>query len=119
LRIVLLPESMLLAEQEHRNSHTSRLPHNNTVEHDARRTRARRLAQRCNLGPGSDLAIFLQQKMAVGAGLRYLRLPETQKRFEAEGAETDFRTPEEVRKMLPIETAKWANVAKVANIRGQ
>jgi len=50
---------------------------------------------------------------------RYLRLPETQKRFEAEGAETDFRTPEEVRKMLPVEIAKWANVAKVANIRGQ
>jgi tripartite-type tricarboxylate transporter receptor subunit TctC len=50
---------------------------------------------------------------------RYLGLPEIQKRFEAEGAETDFRTPEEVRKMLPVEIAKWANVAKVANIRGQ
>ena len=46
-------------------------------------------------------------------------MPETQKRFEAEGAEADFRTPEEVRKMLPVEIAKWANVAKVANIRGQ
>ncbi len=50
---------------------------------------------------------------------RYLRLPETQKRFEAEGVEADIRTPEEVRKMLPVEIAKWANVAKVANIRGQ
>ena len=37
---------------------------------------------------------------------RYLKLPETQKRFEAEGAETDFRTPEEVRKMLPVETCQ-------------
>jgi tripartite-type tricarboxylate transporter receptor subunit TctC len=50
---------------------------------------------------------------------RYLRLPETQKRFEAEGVEADFQTPEEVRKMLPVEIAKWANVAKVANIRAQ
>ncbi len=50
---------------------------------------------------------------------RYLRLPETQKRFAAEGVEADIRTPEEVRKMLPVEIAKWANVAKVANIRGQ
>ncbi len=50
---------------------------------------------------------------------RYLNLPETRKRFEAEGVESDFRTPEEVRKMLPVEIAKWANVVKVANIRGQ
>ncbi len=50
---------------------------------------------------------------------RYLKLPETQKRFEAEGAETDYRTPEEVRKMIPAEMVKWANVAKLANIRSQ
>ena len=50
---------------------------------------------------------------------RYLKLPETQKRFEAEGAEVDIRTPEEVRKLIPVEMAKWANVAKVANIRAQ
>ena len=50
---------------------------------------------------------------------RYLKLPETLKRFEAEGVDADFRTPEEVRKMLPVEMAKWANVAKVANIRSQ
>ncbi len=48
---------------------------------------------------------------------RYSKLPETLKRYEAEGVEADPRTPEEVRKMLPIEMAKWANVAKVANIR--
>jgi tripartite-type tricarboxylate transporter receptor subunit TctC len=50
---------------------------------------------------------------------RYLGLPETKKRFAAEGAETDPRTPDEVRKMIPVEMAKWANVAKVANIRAQ
>jgi tripartite-type tricarboxylate transporter receptor subunit TctC len=50
---------------------------------------------------------------------RYLKLPETLKRFDAEGAEAEVRTPDEVRKMLPLEMAKWANVAKVANIRGQ
>jgi len=50
---------------------------------------------------------------------RYLKLPETQKRYEAEGAETDVRTPEEVRNMIPVEMAKWANVAKVANIPSQ
>jgi tripartite-type tricarboxylate transporter receptor subunit TctC len=50
---------------------------------------------------------------------RYLKLPETIKRFEAEGVDADFRTPDEVRKFLPVEMAKWANVAKVANIRTQ
>ena len=49
---------------------------------------------------------------------RYLKLPETQKRFAAEGVEADIRTPAEVRKMLPVEIAKWANVAKVAKISG-
>ena len=50
---------------------------------------------------------------------RYLKLPETLKRFEVEGVDADIRTPEAVRKMLPVEMAKWANVAKVANIRSQ
>ena len=50
---------------------------------------------------------------------RYLKLPETLKRFEAEGVDADFRTPDQVRKFLPVEMAKWANVAIVANIRVQ
>mgnify|MGYP003345340616 FL=1 len=50
---------------------------------------------------------------------RYLKQPETLKRFEAEGVEPDFRTPDEVRRYLHVEMAKWANVAKVANIRVQ
>jgi len=48
---------------------------------------------------------------------RYLKLPETLKRFEAEGVETDILTPAGVRRMLPVEIAKWRNVAKMANIR--
>ena len=48
---------------------------------------------------------------------RYLKLPETLKRFAAEGVEADYLAPAEVRKMLPVEMAKWRNVAKVAKIR--
>jgi tripartite-type tricarboxylate transporter receptor subunit TctC len=48
---------------------------------------------------------------------RYLNLPETRKRFVAEGAEAEIRTPAEVHKMVPVEIAKWKNVAKVANIK--
>ena len=48
-----------------------------------------------------------------------LRLPETLKRFQTEGAETDYRTPAEMRKLIPEEMAKWANVQKIANIRVQ
>ena len=50
---------------------------------------------------------------------RYLRMPETIRRFEAEGAVTDIRTPAEVRQMIPVEMKKWANVAKIANIKQQ
>ncbi|MEQ1772569.1 MAG: tripartite tricarboxylate transporter substrate-binding protein [Burkholderiales bacterium] len=50
---------------------------------------------------------------------RYSKLPETLKRYEAEGVDADIRTTGEVRKMLPVEMAKWANVAKVANIKTQ
>jgi len=47
---------------------------------------------------------------------RFVKLPETQKRFVTEGAEAEFRSPEEMRKSLPAELAKWAAVAKAANI---
>ena len=48
---------------------------------------------------------------------RYLNLPETRKRFQAEGVEVEIRAPADVHKMVPVEIAKWKNVAKVANIR--
>ena len=65
---------------------------------------------------GTPAAIITKLNLEIA---RYLRLPETLKRFESEGVDADIRTPEEVRKMLPVEMAKWANVAKVANIRNQ
>ena len=64
---------------------------------------------------GTSAGIVTKLNMEIA---RYLKLPETLKRFEAEGVEAEVRTPAEVRKMLPVEMAKWANVAKVANIRG-
>ncbi len=48
---------------------------------------------------------------------RYLKLPETLKRFEAEGVEADYLNPAELTKALPIEMAKWRNVAKMAKIK--
>jgi len=45
-----------------------------------------------------------------------LKLPENAKRFSAEGAEIEIRTPEEIRKMIPADLAKWAKVAKDANM---
>jgi tripartite-type tricarboxylate transporter receptor subunit TctC len=48
---------------------------------------------------------------------RYLKLPETLKRFEAEGVEADYLNPAELRKALPIEMEKWRKVAKAANIK--
>jgi tripartite-type tricarboxylate transporter receptor subunit TctC len=65
---------------------------------------------------GTPASIITKLNMEMA---RYLKLPETTKRFETEGVEADFRTPEEVRKFIPVEMAKWANVAKVANIRTQ
>jgi tripartite-type tricarboxylate transporter receptor subunit TctC len=65
---------------------------------------------------GTPAGIITKLNMEMA---RYLKLPETTKRFETEGVEADFRTPDEVKKFLPVEMAKWANVAKVANIRTQ
>jgi tripartite-type tricarboxylate transporter receptor subunit TctC len=45
-----------------------------------------------------------------------LKLPETEKRFAAEGAVTEIRTPAEIRKMIPVDLAKWARVAKDAGM---
>jgi tripartite-type tricarboxylate transporter receptor subunit TctC len=48
---------------------------------------------------------------------RYLKLPETLKRFEAEGVEADYLTPAQLRAVLPVEMDKWRKLAKAANIR--
>jgi tripartite-type tricarboxylate transporter receptor subunit TctC len=49
----------------------------------------------------------------------FLRLPETRKRFTDEGAEVDIKTPAEIRRLIPIDMAKWAQVAKAAGMRAE
>jgi tripartite-type tricarboxylate transporter receptor subunit TctC len=43
--------------------------------------------------------------------VRYFNLPETQKQMAAMGAVVDIKTPEEMRKIIPAEIAKWTKVA--------
>jgi tripartite-type tricarboxylate transporter receptor subunit TctC len=46
----------------------------------------------------------------------YMRAPETQKRLTAMGAEIDIKTGEEIRKLIPVEIAKWTKVAIAAGM---
>ncbi len=48
-----------------------------------------------------------------------LKLPETERRFAAQSAEVDIRTPAEIRKMIPVDLVKWAKVAKDAGMQKQ
>ena len=48
-----------------------------------------------------------------------LALPETAKRFAAESAEVDIRTPAQMRQMIPVDLAKWAKVANDAGMQKQ
>ena len=45
-----------------------------------------------------------------------LALPETTKRFAADSAEVDIKTPAEIRKMIPADLAKWDKVARDAGM---
>ena len=45
-----------------------------------------------------------------------IKLPETQKRFTAEGAETDFKPAAEIDRIIKAELIKWARVAKDARM---
>ena len=46
----------------------------------------------------------------------YMRQPETQKRITAMGAVIDIKTPDEMRKIIPVEIAKWTKVARAAGM---
>ena len=46
----------------------------------------------------------------------YMRSPETQKLLTAMGAEVDIRTGDEMRKIIPVEIAKWTKVAIAAGM---
>jgi tripartite-type tricarboxylate transporter receptor subunit TctC len=48
-----------------------------------------------------------------------LQSPETPKRFAAEAAEVEIRTPAEIRKMIPADLAKWEKVARDAGMPKQ
>jgi tripartite-type tricarboxylate transporter receptor subunit TctC len=63
---------------------------------------------------GTPPAIVAKLNAEIGA---FLKLPETQKRFVDEGAEVDIKTPDEVRRKVLAELAKWAKVAKAAGMR--
>ena len=47
---------------------------------------------------------------------KILLLPETVKRFAADSAEVDIKTPAEIRKMIPADLAKWDKVARDAGM---
>ena len=47
------------------------------------------------------------------------KTPETTKRFEAEGAEIQVKTPSEMKAMVPQDMAKWAKVARDAGMLKQ
>jgi len=46
-----------------------------------------------------------------------LKRPETEKRFALEGAEIEIRTPEEIRRMIPADLARWEKVAREAGMQ--
>jgi tripartite-type tricarboxylate transporter receptor subunit TctC len=63
---------------------------------------------------GTPPAIIVRLNSEVTA---FLKLPETRTRFSNDGAEVDIKTPEEIRRMIPLDMAKWAKVAKDAGMR--
>jgi tripartite-type tricarboxylate transporter receptor subunit TctC len=48
-----------------------------------------------------------------------LQSPDTEKRFVNEGAEPAIKTPVELGKYVADEMAKWVELARIANIRGE
>jgi len=62
---------------------------------------------------GTPRAVIVRLNKEISA---FLNLPETRKKFVDEGAETDTRTPEELREMVYAEIAKWTKIAKAAGM---
>ena len=48
---------------------------------------------------------------------KYIRDPETREKITAMGAEIDIKTPDEMRKIIPVEIAKWTQVARAAGMQ--
>jgi tripartite-type tricarboxylate transporter receptor subunit TctC len=65
---------------------------------------------------GTPAAVINKLNTEIAA---ILQMPETARRFAAESAEVDIRTPAEIRKMIPVDLAKWDKVAKDAGMQKQ
>lgn len=65
---------------------------------------------------GTPAAIIARLNAEIAT---FLKMPETQKRFTNDGAEVDIRTPAEMRRMIPVDMAKWAKVAREAGMRAE
>lgn len=63
---------------------------------------------------GTPSAIIARLNAEIGT---YLSLPETRKRFADEGVEVDFKSPDELRRLIPVDIARWTKVAKAAGMR--
>jgi tripartite-type tricarboxylate transporter receptor subunit TctC len=63
---------------------------------------------------GTPSAVINKLNTEVAA---ILKMPETAKRFAAESAEVEIRTPAEIRKMIPADVAKWEKVARDAGMQ--
>jgi len=65
---------------------------------------------------GTPAPIINKLNKEIGA---ILELPETAKRFAVDSAEPWIMTPAEIRKMIPVDLAKWEKVAKDAGMQKQ
>ena len=65
---------------------------------------------------GTPHAIIARLNGEVAA---FQKLADTQKRYASDGAEVDIRTPAEIRRMIPVDMAKWARVAREAGMRAE
>jgi tripartite-type tricarboxylate transporter receptor subunit TctC len=52
-----------------------------------------------------------------GELVKITQQPETRKRMAGQGTDVIGSTPEEFRKVIQVESAKWANVIKTAGIK--
>jgi tripartite-type tricarboxylate transporter receptor subunit TctC len=65
---------------------------------------------------GTPQSILQKLNTEIGA---ILVMPETAKRFAVDSAEVEIRTPAELRKMIPVDLAKWDKVAREAGMPKQ
>lgn len=62
---------------------------------------------------GTPVAVINKMNSEIAV---ILKRPETVRRFAMDSAEVDIRTPAEIRKLIPVDLAKWAKVAQDAGM---